>query len=95
MQMTLYVVYKDRKQQILPAAVVETKCGDHIIKDVDHQSQLQENSSETQPNNKRDLEIVVLDYGEQVVHGVVVLQPNHLPWNFINRPYIDARSTSS
>ncbi|KAL0435829.1 UNVERIFIED_CONTAM: Bidirectional sugar transporter NEC1 [Sesamum radiatum] len=77
MQMTLYVVYKDRKQQILPAAVVETKCGDHIImelKDVD-----QQDNSETQPNNKRDLEIVVLDYGEQVVHGVVVLQPNHLP----------------
>ncbi|KAL0419976.1 UNVERIFIED_CONTAM: Bidirectional sugar transporter NEC1 [Sesamum radiatum] len=86
MQMTLYVVYKDRKQQILPAAVVESnKCGDHNhnhiimeLKDVDHHQD--NSSSETQPNNKRDLEIVVLDnYGEQLVHGVVLLQPNHLP----------------
>ncbi|KAK4418188.1 Bidirectional sugar transporter NEC1 [Sesamum alatum] len=88
MQMTLYVVYKDRKQQILPATVAETKVHDIItgaggdiiveLKDLDHH-QSQDDNSETDRPNKHDLEIVVLDYGEQVVRGVVVLQPNKEP----------------
>ncbi|GFQ02323.1 bidirectional sugar transporter nec1 [Phtheirospermum japonicum] len=76
-QMGLYAVYKNKKQN---QASAEAKVHDIVVelKSLDHNH---DNISEINPSNKHELEIeiVVLDCDEQVPAGIVVVQSKELP----------------
>ncbi|XP_073290712.1 bidirectional sugar transporter NEC1-like isoform X1 [Primulina huaijiensis] len=69
MQMILYMVYKNRKQQIQPQ---EAKI--HDLNTIKELNKAQENSMDVETSNGHDLEIIVIDHHGDEIPGALVIR---------------------